>query len=297
MTLQDDIQDARRTHSIESIVGTNKRSIVCPLPMHNHANNTPSFSIFWYKGDQYFRCHGNCGLEGDVIDLVGYLRISGYDPHNKEHIRRALKLLDDRYEKVVIPEVKQNQLKGSEWMDFTPPGIEAIEYAKSRGLTVDTLTKFRVGQSSHWMTIPAFEEGRLRGIKMRNLNKNGLRYMSYTGSHQALFNFDAVFLTSKPVFLVKGEIPCMLLDQLGFLACAPTGGEAGWRENWRLALALAQVIVIGDNDETGREMGKRRADFLHGILKFPAPEYKDVDEWLLAEPKAIDIIRRWQNEI
>jgi hypothetical protein len=295
MTLNDEIQTARRTHNIHDIIGTNKKSLVCPLPMHIHVNNTPSFSVFWWDGVQMFRCHGNCGLQGDVIDLVGFMRIPGYQPHNKADIGRALKLLDDRYEKVALPPVRRERLRGDAWMDFLPPGVEVIEYAKTRGLDRATLQKFHVGQSGHWMTIPAFEEGRLVGIKLRNL-EDGLRYMALKGSHQALFNYDAVYLTAGPVLLVKGEIPCMLLDQLGFQACAPTGGEGGWRENWRVALALANVIVVGDNDETGRVMAEKRAGFLHGVVKYPPPRFKDVDAWILADPSAVEEIRRWTDE-
>lgn len=293
MNLNDQIAMARRTHDIHNVVGSEKKLIVCPLPMHIHANNTPSFSIFWWRGVQMFRCHGNCGLQGDVIDLVGFMRIPGYQPHNKEHIRRALQLLDNKYEKVVLPPVKRVSLRGDEWLDFLPPGPEVVEYARSRGLTPETLKKFHIGQSTHWMTIPSFEDNRLVGLKMRNLETEGLRFMALKGSHQALFNYDAIFLKTRPVLMVKGEIPAMLLDQLGFLACAPTGGEGGWREHWRVALALSKVTVVGDNDPTGIEMAHKRAALLNGEVRFPPPEYKDIDEWILADPKAVEIINLW----
>lgn len=297
MTLNDDIQMARRTHNIHDIIGTHKKSLVCPLPMHIHVNNTPSFSIFWWDGVQMFRCHGNCGLQGDVIDLVGFMRIPGYKAHNKADIRRALKLLDDRYERVALPPVRRERLAGDAWMDFLPPGPEVIEYAKARGLEPDTLQKFHVGQSGHWMTIPSFEEGRLIGIKLRNIEPDGLRFMALKGSHQALFNHDAVYLSAGTVLLVKGEIPCMLLDQLGFLACAPTGGEGGWKENWRVALALAKVIVVGDNDETGRVMAERRAAFLNAVIRYPPTCHKDWDEWYLADPEyCVKETRNWTNQ-
>jgi len=109
--------------------------------------------------------------------------------------------------------------------------------------------------------------------------------MALKGSHQALFNYDNVYLSAGTVLLVKGEIPCMLLDQLGFLACAPTGGEGGWKVNWRVALALANVIVVGDNDETGRTMAARRAAFLNAVIRYPPQNHKDWDEWYLADPE------------
>ncbi|RPJ36196.1 MAG: hypothetical protein EHM35_08530, partial [Planctomycetaceae bacterium] len=89
------IRDARRLYNIRDILGLKGavKVIVCPLPMHAHHSNTPSFSIFEnFNGVQYFECHGSCGLRGDVVDLVGYLFIPGYDDHNPAHICRALDL-------------------------------------------------------------------------------------------------------------------------------------------------------------------------------------------------------------
>ena len=291
------IEEARKLHDIQTILGTKRRKIVCPLPGHAHHNHTPSFSIFWRGGIQRFRCHGSCGAEGDVIDLVGYLRIPGYNRRDQEHRLQALALLDGSFEpEIVIPE-KDTDLAGGEWKAFVPPGPEVIAYAARRGLTEETLQKFRVGQFGSMMTMPCFEEGRCVGVKMRSIA--GKRYVSLAGSRAGLFNYDAVYLTTKPVLIVKAEIPCMLLDQLGFLACAPTGGEGSYRqgEKWRLALALAPKVVIGDNDEPGRKHGPARAALLAADLRFPPDPYKDIDEFLLAEPqRAMDALKAWLAE-
>lgn len=297
MSLQDDIKMARLTHSMETILGTKKRVLVCPLPTHIHHSNTPSFSVFWSKGVHLFQCHGNCGLKGDVIDLVGYMRVSGYDPKSPKKVREALALLDNRYQMEYVVPVLEQTLNGDEWEDFYPAGEEVLAYAATRGLTAATLEKFKVGQDRNWMTMPAFEEGRLIGIKMRNLGQEKMRFMQYPGSHQTLFNYDTVKYAQSTIFLMKGEIPCMLMDQHGFLACAPTGGEGGWKEDWRTVLALAKVIVIGDNDATGVKYAEQRAAFLHGEVKFPPSEFKDWDEWLLAdEQNCLQTTRSWIRE-
>ena len=296
-TLVDRIEETRKLHDIQSILGTNKKKIVCPMPFHTHHNHTPSFSIYWKNGVQRFRCHGSCGAEGDVIDLVGYLQITGYDHHDRVQREQALALLDDKYEpEIVIPE-RDTELMGNEWKEFVPPGKDVIQYAAKRGLTEATLNKFRVGQFGRMMTMPVFEEERCIGIKMRSIT--GKRYVSLAGSRSGLFNYDRVYLTTHPVFIVKAEIPCMLLDQLGFLACAPTGGEGSYRqsEKWRMALALAPKVVIGDNDEPGRKLGPARAALLAADLRFPPDPYKDIDQWYLAEPeRALEMLRAWLKE-
>ena len=81
MTTIDQIRDLRRIYSIHGVlgIGANVRWMSCPLPMHRRSGekrSTPSFSIYFDKdGVQRFKCHGNCGKRGDVIDLVGYLNI------------------------------------------------------------------------------------------------------------------------------------------------------------------------------------------------------------------------------
>jgi len=97
-SFQDKINDARKLHDIHTVLGTNKKHMVCPLPMHQHSNNTPSFSIYWLKGQQWWMCHGFCNLSGDVIDLVGYLKIPGYDPSQKGMVSQAMTLLDEKYD-------------------------------------------------------------------------------------------------------------------------------------------------------------------------------------------------------
>ena len=301
MRLKDMIEEACATHDIQNILGTRKKSLICPLPQHIHHSNTPSFSIFWKEGRQYWKCHGNCQLEGDVVDLVGYLRVPGYTRWNPTSVQRALTLIDERYEIVYVKPQKTETLKGGEWKDFLPPDDEVIEYGKKRGLTAETLRLFRIGSCGSNMAMPCFMEGKLIGIKMRRLNgTNKLRYWSLKGSLQGLFNFDNVKFKQEPVLLVKAEIPCMLMNQEGFLSCAPTGGEgsgSGWNETWRTALAFAKVIVVGDNDGPGKKLGLNRAVLMNGKLVFPPETYKDWDQWFLADKEScLRITHQWVND-
>lgn len=301
MKLSEQFEDARRNHDILSILGTDRKKIVCPLPGHVHHENTPSFSVVWKKGVQWFRCHGNCGASGDVIDLIGYLRISCYDPHDLEQRKRALKMLDDRYDVVIAIPEKEVVLKGDEWYRFLPIGEDGRAYANSRGLDDTTIDKFRLGQSGKWLSFPCFEEQRLRGIKLRSIDPNDKgdeRFRAVKGGRQGLYLIDACQYFTGTVFIVKGEIPALLLCQMGYRAVAPTGGEGGWTDNWRTFLALANKIVIGDNDVPGRIMAPKRAALMAADLVYPPEQYKDLDEWILASPEeARKQLDRWASGI
>ena len=145
--------------------------------------------------------------------------------------------------------------------------------------------------------IPCFEEQRLTGIKMRRIGKGDPRFFSVEGSRIGLLNFDKVAYSMDVTFIVKGEIPCMLMDQIGFQTCAPSSGEGNWDERWRSALALSTNIVIGDNDEVGRNLGEKRALLLGANLYFPPAKYQDLDKWILGDPVgSVETITKWRDD-
>jgi hypothetical protein len=127
-----------------------------------------------------------------------------------------------------------------------------------------------------------------------------MRFWAAKGSKKGLFNHDAVAYTSDPVLILKGEIPVMLCDQHGLLACAPTGGEGSYVGTYFEKLAFScKRVVVGDNDKDPgvrqkmRAAAKRRAKSLHAELRFPPEDFKDIDQWMLADPNAVEVIRSW----
>lgn len=285
-----------------------KRQIVCPLPMHAHHNFTPSFSIYW-AGDRWrWQCHGSCQRKGDVIDLVGYLQVPMYDPENPTKLSQAINILTGNgYQPAPpTPPRKTSSLPPTYWQEFYPPGKEVIDYAQGRGISEGTLHRYRIGQreykGSTWMTIPTFHGDKLVGIKMRNIY-SGPRYRAIKGSRTGLFNYNGVAYQTGTIYVVKGEIAALVMLERGLLACAPTGGESmKLSREIRSALALSHPVVIGDNDpdpkvrrET-RKLAERRARSLNARLIFPPEDYKDVDEWILDDPEALDELCREEEE-
>lgn len=323
-----DYKHIRALYSIEDILkragvvvrGYRTKYCLCPLPQHRHSSNpSPSFTIWWGNDREKWMCHGQCDLTGDVIDLIGYMEIPGYKRFSPKLYRQAAEILTGNFSinpPVVPPPTPL--LPNWLWEDTQPPSNRAIEYALSRGITQEQIAHHRLGtpppwwsdepynlyKPDSWLTIPTFHGEELMGIKMRNLDPNSkIRYMSVAGSRKGLFNWNAVYMKEEPVLVVKGEIAAMVAEAHGFLACAPTSGESGMVNDIRTALLLANVIVVGDNDanpETRIKMqyaAEKRAAVLGGIVKFPPEQYKDIDEWLLAEKdNAVRVIRSWEEE-
>ena len=310
------LRDQARLFDIRTILSLpdNKRVIVCPLPQHRHQNNTPSFSIFTSNTDrrQKWVCHGNCNQNGDAIDLIGFLRIPGYDKRNGEHVQAALAILQGT---TVIspprPELQKTPtLANSLYKKYLPAGPEVLKYAhEKRFLTSETLQRFKIGQhhvgDRVFMTMPTLHGEQLHGIKMRNIKAQGKkdRYFNEPGSVAGLFNYNGVTNTTQSVLIVKGEIAVMVLSQFGILACAPTGGEAGYWKHEELLLPLAfsaRRVVVGDNDERPdvREKmvaaARKRTGIFKAEMRLPPDPFIGIDDWLLAQPQiTIPIIQSW----
>jgi hypothetical protein len=307
------IRDMSRLFDIRDVLHLNgrKKLIVCPLPQHVHHHRTPSFSIFVTPdGKQRWKCHGNCRAEGDVVDLIGFMQIPGYRPKDGEHVKQAITLLSGGTPiNPPRPETtKAPVLANSLYKRYLPAGEQVVEYAKSRGLQPETLEKFAIGQnvtSANWMTMPTLHGNRLMGIKMRNLNARTKkdRFISVPGSITGLFGYNFIADTTQPVAIVKGEIPVMVLSQVGILSGAPTGGEGSYYNHEELLRSLAfarKRIVIGDNDkdpevrEKMKLAAQRRGNIFRADVFFPPDPFCGIDDWVLAKPEeAVPVIRAW----
>jgi len=300
---------------------------VCPLPSHVHSNNTASFSIFIDRetGVEKWHCFG-CGLRGDVVDIIGYAKIPGYDPIKAEHIKAAVSLLRAGYE--MSPTDHKPQTKKTLPPDLYrmfPLGDKVIEYGKTRGLTADTLEAFgvgqadkntlvaaleRLGENASWvtnrtyMTLPTFHFGALMMIKLRDISARSKgRFIAMPGSAPGLFGFSNIYNKSFPIAIVKGEIPVMVLWQRGIEhVAAPTAGEGMIDEKWKVFVSYAtNRIVIGDNDpqkvkDKLAAAYVKRCHVFGAKLHFPPEEHHDVDDWVLSDPRAMDTIRQWLYE-
>lgn len=299
----DELRSVRKLYDMRQLLGmpNSKRVIMCPLPGHLHHSNTPSFSVFTGKdGVQRFHCFGNCNKQGDIIDLVGYMKIPGYKDHDPKDIMQAINYLVSSGVEIKEPQKIERpaELNPTEWKKYVPAGHRVVNYLRERGLFPETVEKFKIGEFQNAMTIPCFEGGILKAIKCRTINKK--IFFNIKGSVKSLFNHDTVLWSDEPILVLKGEIPVMMLDQMGFLACCVTGGEASDIEPWKYVFSFSKkVVVVGDNDAdpeiNARMQAKmmKKAEILGGEFRTPPPKYKDIDEWLLAEPMGIETVRSW----
>lgn len=119
-----------------------------------------------------------------------------------------------------------------------------------------------------------------------------------------------------PVLIAEGEKDCLALGKRGFTAtCNPGGAVTGnnskkWLPEYNEMLRRADVVIVPDNDEPGREHAERVASMLCGtskrvrVVELPQErdghEVKDVSDFLSAGAEAsdlfalIDAAKDWQ---
>jgi hypothetical protein len=296
-------REIARIYDIVTVLGLEpaRKTWICPFPQHVHHNNTPSLGVDWWGDRQRFKCFGNCGLQGDVIDAVGYTRIPGYNPGDRQSVNMAIGLLQSGFEPCEPTPVVARPLTWDALAALSEPGPRVLEYAARRGLSRQTLHEFSVREKNGALAIPVFHYGTLMGVKYRaTWEAPAVRYWSEEGSRNALFNYARVYYTDRPLLVVKGEIPVMLLHQHGILACCTTSGEGSAIDEYRNILSFSKrIVVVGDNDadlKTRRRMqafAKSKAETLKADLRFPPEQWKDIDQWILEDAGAIGVIRQW----
>jgi DNA primase len=266
--------------------------MVCPMPFHEHHHMSPSFGMFVDKGGvQRFKCFGQCGTQGDVIDFAGYYYLgAGYDANDPEQIKMALtylrgnpisaqrtvlkkrgKPLDQR---IVRPLVHQ-------WERDLQTCDKALEYLEQRGIRT-VAGQFHLGYRcveprytkyegkrrgvlpGQYLCIPTFQAQEIISVKLRRIplfygpdDIKPIRYDSVSGTkigtgQPGIFNGDAVQFSRGMVLSPEGEFDVMLLAAMGFQACCVNGGANVMSERLALILAHADPVWIADNDEAGK---------------------------------------------
>jgi len=94
-------------------------------------------------------------------------------------------------------------------------------------------------------------------------------------------------LQADEVYVVEGEKCADRLHDEGLMATCNAGGALKWRREHAQHLAGKHVVVLGDNDESGRKHVKQVVDSLQGVaasIKVPSldglPVKGDVVDWL-----------------
>ena len=331
-------QDAREQlkgylrNYVESVTQKSKGAnlYVCPLcGSGTGKSGTGAFSI---KNGTGWKCF-SCNAGGDIFDLYG--AINGTADHN-EQLRGLSELYgvqvascrstaqedfspeyqnptkNERYTYNSIHTSVYTQAETEDYTDFflqAHKAVEQTDYWKKRGLSKETVDRFKLGYVAEWrhpkapkaptsprLIIPTSTGSYLARDTRDEIPAEQKPYSkSKVGSIQ-LFNKRALQTATKPIFIVEGELDALSIIEVGGEAVAlGTTTKSKALIELLKAQAPSQALIIAlDNDEAGQRASRELTEGLQGLnipcYSFnPCGEYKDANEALQRDREALTI--------
>ena len=292
---------------------------VCPLCGSGEGHNgTGAFSI---KDGTSWKCF-SCNEGGDIFDLIGkYEGITDYS----EQLKRAGELFGvsiDSY-RATAQEDFREYLKQPKTEQYTHNSIHttATDYTQfflqanrdiektnyHRGLSLDTLNRFKIGYVESWrppkapnapasprLIIPTSKESYLARDTREQIPEEQKPYSKIKVGSIHLFNAKALQNATKPIFIVEGELDALSIIEVGgeAVALGTTTKVKSLLELLKTKKPEQPLIISLDNDEAGEKAYRELSEGLKGLgIPFyrlnPAGEYKDANEALQGNREAL----------
>ena len=308
------------------------KGFICPICGSGSGRNGTGITT---KDGVHFTCWAGCFTNADIIDIIG-LETGATDYNSKlEAAATKYGITAEGYHRSTPQEdfatVAAEYQKQAKSKQFTQAAIHNTAYAIQqveaepdytsfflkanediaktsyhRGLTPETLNRFKLGYVESWthpkapqappsprLIIPTSKHSYLARDTRDNLTPEQAQYAKSKVGKVRIFNSKALYMASKPVFIVEGE-----LDALSII---DVGGEAvalGSTANRRALLTMLEsqrptqpLIIAMDNDEAGSKANRELAEGLERLkitfyrLDIAKP-YKDANEALNADREA-----------
>lgn len=305
-----------------------KKGFICPICGSGSGKNGTGITT---KDKIHFTCWAGCFTNEDIIDIIGReYQLTDYNAKLQKAAEVFGITIESGYSRSSAAEdfapAYQKQAENKritqysihnntytieqEEPDYTSfflqanKDIELTDY--HRGLTLETLNRFKVGFIAEWrhpkahtapasprLIIPTSRHSYLARDTRAELTEEQRKYCKSKVGKVRIFNIRALREAQKPIFIVEGE-----LDALSII---DVGGEAialGSTANKRALLTMlesqqpAQPLIIAmDNDEAGNKANKELTEGLER-LKIPfyrldiSGQYKDANEALNGDREA-----------
>jgi len=197
------------------------------------------------------------GLVGDAF--IWLTKVKGFDANEaKDYLRQMEKfrgtfIHNVRYKEETIVYPKLVDI-------FYENGLrESQEYWVKRGLTLETIHRYKLGYHDGWYTIPFFQDGLFQNFQMRRDIPEKKICSYYQNVGRLLFNSDIMKLTDN-IIIAEGPTDCLRLSQEGVPCVSHNAGSEGWNESWfKYFIHQKKITVVYDNDNAGREGAKKVA--------------------------------------
>jgi DNA primase len=254
--------------------------IFCPF--HNNSR-TPAAEVHKTNGMFYcFACQETKELTEVVMQASGRsyfeaARLIDSKSDNKNLVEALQETLDKKidfqeYDLEVIERLHKNVFESS----------KAMSYYKNRNIYKDSVIKYKLGYSEKqdMVTIPVYSpDGLCLGFVGRSIEGKVFKNTPGLPKSKTLFNIQRAKRFDK-VFVVESSFDAIRLEQVGVHAVATLGATISKEQRKLLKQYFNQVVVLGDNDEAGKNMSKKMISYFgSGCIAPSLPEgIKDVSD-------------------
>ena len=276
---------------------------ICPLC---ESGSRKSGTGITTKDGVHFTCWHGCFTNSDIIDIIG--KQYGLTDYNQKLQKaaeafgvsiegHAVNLKESASENQKKAESEQyTQLHTHNHTDTNPEepeadytdfflqansNIEKTEY--HRGLTLETLNRFKIGYVESWkhpkapntpasprLIIPTSQHSYIARDTRANLTENQKKYSKSKVGHVRIFNSHALWESDKPVFVVEGELDALSIidvggQAIGLGSVVMKNALLKMLENQRPSQPL---ILAMDDDPVGQTASKELSE---GLVKLKIP--------------------------
>jgi len=259
----------------------NDLMIFCPF--HNNSRSpagevSKETGIFW--------CF-SCQESKQLVEVIMHA--------TKRSYFESMRLIDSKADKRnLIDQINSTLEKVTTFVQYDLDMIEklhknvfenqkAIEYFKSRGITKDSVERYKLGYSTSqdMVTIPVYSpDGICLGFVGRSIQGKRFKNSTNLPKSKTLFNLSRNKRVDK-VFVVESSFDAIRIEQVGGHAVATLGATISKEQRKLLKQYFNQVIALGDNDEAGQNMSNKLLTDLGYdkciIAKLPS-SFKDVSD-------------------
>ena len=254
--------------------------IFCPY--HNNYRS-PAAEISKESG--LFYCFG-CQESHSLIEVIMHV--------TKRSYFESARMIDSKSENVNFVESIEAKLnKKPDFVEFDNELIKrlnasalnsqrAASYYLGRGITKDSVERYLLGysESQDMVTIPIHSpDGMCLGFVGRSVEGKEFKNTPGLPKAKTMFNLFRAKRFDK-VFVVESSFDAIRLEQAGAHAVATLGASVSGKQRELLKQYFNNVIILGDNDDAGKEMAKKLSNILgSSAINASLPEsVKDVSD-------------------